>query len=292
MAVVGVLGVSLLAGLAVGIVEGVIDEWFSLFIVFPAIIGAAAGAAAMAMIGRRRLRAPLLALVLGAVGGVAGYGAEHGVHYLRFRSLINTEVKKERPTMTDDEIAAAREAWLVSETGHGGFRGFLEVAARQGVGLKHAGSSDKGVTLTGTAAWLVWAFELLIAAGVAGFMARRRAREPFCETCNAWYAAERTVASGGDGSKTKRKQLLSAIESGDVDGAAAVLASPASPKARFVLTSRACPQCGADVYCTLKLAAVQRRSQVKMSELESWLMMSGELTALTGALARAQPRSA
>jgi hypothetical protein len=287
-----VLGTAAAGGVITGVVEGLLDPWFSLFLIFPLLIGLAAGGAAAWMIGSRQLRAPLLAMLLAAVGGAAGYVAVHTVDYLRFRSHVAELVRHDQPAASDDAVAAAMDEFLVEQTGASGFRGYLDLAAREGVRVKHTGSSDEGFAFTGTAAWIVWLCEMLLAAGTAGWIAYGRARAPFCETCEVWYGPERPFASGGAGDKPAQRRFVAALDTGDLDAAAGVLAAPGAPLAKtnatFALTTTTCPRCMVDAHCALK-RVTSRRNKSQVSILETWLMARDEVTRFGEALARARP---
>jgi hypothetical protein len=285
-AVVAVAIAALAGGLIVGVLEGVVDRWFSLFLLFPALIGGAAGGGAAWMVRRQQLRAPVIALLVGMVAGGAGYVAAHTVDYVEFRAAVADSVRAEAPTMTDAAVSAAVDDAIVAVGGEPGVRGYLAIAAREGISVKHMGSADKGLAFTGLAAWLLWLAELLIAAGAGGFLAWAAAREPFCESCKAWYDREQVLAAGGSGTKDGRKALRSALELGDVAGMARALSGPPVRKASFVITSRTCPQCAVDAHCTLKRVTVAKKT--KVSILESWLMTKHEATQLRDAAT--QPR--
>jgi hypothetical protein len=285
-AIAAVLGAALVGGVAIGVIEGEIDDWFSLLVIFPLLIGLAAGGGAAWMVSRFQLRAPVLAAALAIIGAAAGYVGSHFVDYRQFRAGIQAEVGRGDPTVSDDEIAKAPDEVLVHETGSSGFRGYLDLAARQGVRIKRMSSSDDGTTFTGVAAWVVWVLELLLAAGTAAYLAFTRAREPFCEPCETWYGSARPIASGGNGTKDSRKTLVAALEAGDAASAAAVLAVPPGPKASFFLEASTCPRCSTDAHCTLK--HVRRKgSKTSVSTLEAWVMTSAELTGLSSAVERA-----
>ena len=286
LAIAAVLGGSLVGGVAIGVIEAEIDAWFSLLVIFPLLIGFAAGGGAAWMIGRFQLRAPVLAAALAIIGAATGYVGGHYVNYRQFRAGIEAEVSREDATASDDQIAKVPDEVLVHETGSSGFRGYLDLAAREGVHIKRMSASDDGTTFTGAAAWVVWLLELLLAAGGAAYLAFARAREPFCESCESWYGSARPIVSGGNGAKDSRKTLLAALEAGDVISAAAVLAVAPGPKASFYLEASTCPRCSTDAHCTLK--HVRRKgSKTSVSTLESWLMTSAELTGFSSALERA-----
>ena len=286
-----VLAASLLAGAILGAIEGVVSQWVSLFLVFPALIGAAAGAAAAGMVQRYKLRAPALALMLGFLGGVVGYTAEHVTTYLRFRSEMTAALGREQPAASDAEVSAELDRQLAAEVGAPGFRGYLALAAREGVRIKRASSNDDhGLAFEGTAAWILWGVELLIAAGIAAAVARARARAPFCEDCDAWYGPATPVASGGAGTKAMHRQMMSALEVGDVDGAARAFFGPRpKPHVMFQLSAATCGRCSGDAECRLDRVVVQKRTQ--QSKLSTWLMTRSELSQLTGAMARVTERA-
>jgi hypothetical protein len=285
-AIAAVLGASLAAGIAVGIAEGLLDAWFSLLVLFPLLIGLAAGGLASWGVARFQLRAPVLALLLGAAGGGAGYVATHAVNYLQLRSIVEDAMRDSNPAGAD--LHAAFDEALREKTGASGFRGYLALSAEQGVSIKRMGTSDKGIGLTGTGAWIMWLCELLIAAATAAFIAFGRAREPFCEGCEQWFGPALHVAAGGDGSKPARRELIAALDAGDVVRGAQVFATPPSAKGGFALLASSCPRCQIDAHCTLKQVVTAKRGQPRVTKLESWLMASTELKQLGDAIGRAQ----
>lgn len=286
-----VLGAAVIGGVVTGAIEGAVDQWFSLFVIFPLLIGLAAGGLAAWMVGRQQLRAPLLAMILAATGGAAGYVTVHTVDYLQLRSRVAAAVKEDHPAASELEISTATDAWLVSETGHAGFRGFLELAAREGVQVKRMSSTDNGISFTGTAAWIVWLCELVFAAAFAGFIARVRAKAPFCESCEVWYGPEQAFASGGTGGKPAQKEIMAALEAGDLDAAAGVLAAPPAPKATFAVTTTTCPRCTLDAHCILKRVTAAR-NKTRVATLDSWLMAREEVARLGEALAKRRSSAA
>lgn len=292
LAIPAVLGAAVLAGGLVGVIEGVVSRWFALFFVFPLLIGAVAGAAAAGMIGKFKLRAPMLALILAFLGGSAGYAAEQVTVYLQFRAEISKALKDANPTASDTEVAAHIDGLLTQEVGAPGFVGFLKVAAREGVSIKRMSASDpNGLKFTGTAAWILWGVELLVCAVVAGGIAFVRAREPFCEACDAWYGEAVPLASGGAGEKAAHAQMMAALDRGDPAAAAAAFHAPRQGRTHHVfhLGTRSCARCGGDVYLRLDRVTPARKAQRK--KLDAWLATSAERDQLKDALDRA-PRAA
>lgn len=290
-AIPAVLAASLLAGVALGVIEGLISRWLSLFLLFPMFIGIAAGVTAAAMVARFKLRSPALALLLGFAGGAAGYTAEHVTVYFQFRSELAAAIKQDQPAASDADLSAKIDELLTREVGASGFEGFLRISAREGVQVKRTGSTrDDGLSFKGTAAWILWAVELLGAAAIAAGVARSKARDPFCEDCDTWYGPAAPVAGGGAGSKPMQRQLLAALDTGDLDGAARAFHGPREPKSRaiFELTAATCPRCSGDAYCRLDRVVVQKK--VQRSKIATWMMHRPELSQLSAALQRANPR--
>jgi hypothetical protein len=217
------------AGAAAGVVESIVARWFHLLILFPLAAGLAVGAFAAWMIGRRRIRAPLLAALVAAAGGLTTQLAYHLTDYYRFRADVEDTVKKHGVTV--DEA-------LEETTGSPGFAGFMRFKAQQGVTLKRAGT---GTTVSGVGAFVLWGVEALLALGVAVAMARGRAREPFCERCRLWYGADETV-SVGSADDAHVRSVVAALDARDLPRAVASL-GPRAEDAQSSLTLRRCPRC-------------------------------------------------
>jgi hypothetical protein len=283
-AIAAVLIASVVAGVLTGVVEGIAARWLALFFVFPLLIGALAGAGARRAIDRFKLRAPAIALVLGVLGGTAGYLADHVTEYLSFRHDLARGLRASDPAITDAAIDAAIDRHLTQEAGAPGIVGFHELVARRGVTLKRE-SYDPGLKLTGTQAWILWLLELVTSAVVGGVIAFRRAREPFCENCENWFAREVTVQTNGAGTPEMRAQMIAAIERGDTDAAAIAFFGPRPAKYahRFHLTMRACPRGGRGVgYFQLYRLTPRRKTQKR--RLAHWLMSEPDRDRFTAAL--------
>ncbi|MGE0872830.1 MAG: hypothetical protein AB7P03_30020 [Kofleriaceae bacterium] len=289
MAVAAVFGAAVMGGVITGIVLGIISAWFSLFVVFPMLAGAGAAAAAAWMIGKHKLRAPMLALALGALGGTTAYLAVHAVGYLQFRAGALEAIHADDPTLGDDQASIELDRALEQEVGHAGVVGWLELAARRGISIKRIGSDRNDGTFTGGAAYVIWLLELLVATGMAGFIARHRANEPFCEACDRWFGAERAIAQGGSGSKADGKRIIRALEAGDLRDAATTFTSGRKPGSNFVLSARTCSHCEAEWACTLTVAGAERKA-TEVRKVKSWLFTRDEAARFIEAIASASPK--
>jgi hypothetical protein len=228
---------TLLAGIAGGVVEGVVGRYLiSLFIVFPLLLGLVAGGAAAWRVGVGKVRAPALAALAGLLGGLAGQVANDRLEYEFFRRDAAAEVRSGHP---DVDAGAILDEYLVEQTGQAGWTGFLELQAREGISIKRGGGH--GLKITGIGCYILWLVELLLAGGVALAMAYDRARQPFCERCKAWYALDEPIA---DGARDAWKQVVAALERGDIAGALAARGTPTA-KAKAALRLLQCATCEA-----------------------------------------------
>ncbi len=138
------------------------------------------------MIARKRLRAPMHAAAAAFLGAALGYAAMHVVDYERFRAraCCTRTTRRTRPRPPATPKSTTRSS---AQTGHGGFIGYLLLAADEGVAITNVGHGG-GIHFRGKAAWGLWLAELLFSAGCAGLLARARAAHPFCERCGVWFA--------------------------------------------------------------------------------------------------------
>ncbi|MFH1810778.1 MAG: hypothetical protein ABIJ09_18695 [Pseudomonadota bacterium] len=226
------LVVSSVAGVMAGAVEGVIMHLgFNLFIVFPAAIGLAAGAVGSRIIRTGKIRAPGQAALVVGLAALLGQGVTHVASYMMWRGEARAEVTTMRDrSLADPGLSAEDRAeiegttadaqvdqFLASEVGSTGFFGYLRFAAQVGVTIGRVGESeDKKPTLTGAGTYAVWGVEFAIALLVGLAMAYGKAREPFCETCKAWFD-QTLVLAVGDGKKAQLKQQQQALESEQFD---------------------------------------------------------------------------
>jgi hypothetical protein len=295
---IDVFGIASLAGIAAGAVEGFVDEWFSLLVFFPMLIGLAAGGAAMWMIGRKRLRAPMRAAGAAVLGAALGYTAMHVVDYERFRSRVAADVAADVAATADAGGVSPDEAIddsLVAETGHGGFVGYMYLAAQQGIAITSAGHSHgSDMTFSGMAAWGLWLAELLLAAGVAGAMGYKRAGHPFCEPCDAWFTdgGSNLVATPSVPGKKRVAGIVSAIDGAAIDAIGQAFALPATSSSAIVLVVRACTSCKDEMAATLRSVWHDGR-KAKSRDHATWVMARNEAQAIGDAVVRAraeQPR--
>lgn len=223
---------ALLVGAVAGTVEGLIAAWFDLLILFPMIIGLAAGFAASKVIVSSKVRAPALAGLMAALGGLAGQAVKQEIHYQRFlRSPAVAEFRQGNGPGVDEMLRAL--------TGKTGRAGYLALRAQEGTTLRRHGSS--GPTLRGTGFWILFGAEFLLSAGMAFGVAWAGASAPFCERCKKWYGPDTPLASGA-GDQQSVKASIVALEASDWKRFAASLGAPDTKAASAILVA-ACPGC-------------------------------------------------
>lgn len=253
--------VAVAAGLAVGAAEAFSAKYvISLLLIFPLLVGLAAGGFASKIVASGKVRAPGSAALLASLGALLGQGTMHYAGYQLWRSDVLGEIRSETatalsdPAISDEEKAEITQtnpgeqidAFLVIKYGHGGFIGYLQLAAESGISISQVGRSsgeDSSPTLTGVGVFALWGAEFILAAAVAFFMAYGRARQPFCEICGNWYA--RTVAIAvGNGQKEPVKNLIKTIDAADWASmlAPATLGTPTKGLSSVVLVDR-CATC-------------------------------------------------
>jgi hypothetical protein len=189
----------------------VVSGLFSLFILFPLLMGLGAGAAGGAIVEKRRIRAPLLAGAIAFVGGMGGWLTDHALTYVRFLADVEADI---------------------------GFFDFMQALARGGTDVvSHGHTTHHGETET----WVIWLLELFAAGGLVGFgMTFAAARKPFCEPCGSWYVPAGNVAVGNGADKAAARAEL---EKDDMDALARRSFSITNDADVLALAIERCPTC-------------------------------------------------
>lgn len=281
--------VSVAAGLAVGVVAGIISRFFHLIILFPIAEGMLVALVLNFGVRKLRLRAPLLAALVGALGGFAAWAGCFVTGYVSTRLEMRPDLTGRlaqdlgvAPEAVDPELVEALiDFGLASEGGKnpavqppsaGGGRAGHVAAFRGYVGLRAANTSigrggSKGSTIPPGAAYLLWLVELGLAAGVAGASARSTAQGAFCEACDQFYLGAKRFQLTTAG---RRPEAQAALSAGDVAALEALAAEDAKDKTVLLVVTR-CP-CGES---PCGVAAVQRVPGAKKGEVVDKVFWSG-----------------
>lgn len=231
--------ICLLAAVAGGAVEGLISRWISLLLLFPLLLGGIVGFAASRVIASSHVRAPWVAALIAGVAGLGAQLAVHAVQYVEFRYELGQQLAAVQPGV-DGAVGSLVDQVLQQETGQAGFGGYLQFRAKLGTEIKKAGQSS-GIKLEGTAFWVLFAVNFLLAGGIAASSAFTRANAPYCEPCQRWYEKHEHVASGS-ADKSAVAGTLRALDAGVVTEVPAVFGA-AKPDGVAVLQLLRCAGC-------------------------------------------------
>lgn len=242
------LGLALGGGLALGFAASFIRQWFYLVLLFPICIGVGLGAVSIFGINLGKVRNTFLAGLAGLVGACV---AMPSMHYFDYQRLL----KK-----VDEQIPGAQA--VVME--RFGFWDYMDAQARQGVTLGRARGANRkgGLNLGYYGSIAYWTAELFIVAGLAYFMARGSAADPFCTQCNCWKD-ERTLGR----LPLSADAAVALVQAGEIGALAAHL--PAAETGQVQVKMALCPRCGpeAPVDVALEHIATNAKGEEQTREL-------------------------
>jgi hypothetical protein len=175
---------------------------FYLIFLFPAVAGFIVGFAASGGTDIGKLRNPLVAGLIGLLGGVFAGGVYHYLSYqVSFKDSVREAVTAQSTaSVSEADIEKFAADYLRDEVQDTGFMGYLKLEAKQGISITR-GSSSSGIELKDAWAWGYFIIEVLIIAGLGAMMAMSAASEPFDERANAWFGP-RVYLGGAGGEHT------------------------------------------------------------------------------------------
>ncbi|MEM7314608.1 MAG: hypothetical protein AAF497_15790 [Planctomycetota bacterium] len=209
--------VGAVVALLVGLLAGVVGQFFYMVLLFPIAIGGAVAGAQVAIIGRSKVRNPLVCGFAGLISGFIAVATMHYVDYIVFqRDMAEASVKYQASVQAllemeqgpDRESFASALAQYDAETADAksvdSFVGYINWAAQQGVELSSATGRNSGSNLGYTGTYLYWLFESLIIAGMCVAMTGSRAARPFCIHCESWMPEKEIVTLNCDAKAASR----------------------------------------------------------------------------------------
>lgn len=232
------------SGIALGLIEGFISQWFNLLIIFPMLLGLGVGFAVTFVVEKKHVRAPVLATALAVLGAGLAHTAVHVAQYENFRSAALTAMRDEARVKGIDSAQVNDElldAVLERDTGSSGFMGYLKVASEQGTEVKRFGQSSGGLKMSGPLYWIMVLVDFAIAIGGAAYLAWSASTEPYCEGCERWYDAVESFPSGS-GDKAAVSATIDALERGSYAEVPQALGYPTA-KAASTLQLKRCRGC-------------------------------------------------
>ena len=274
------------AGLLLWAAENLLNIY--LIVLFPIIAAAIVGGALGLVVRAAKVRSPLFATLIGLLAGLLMYGTyQFAGYYITFRNDMR-EIFIENSGRTPTDAAFDRElnALMEDEVGSSGFIGYLQIVAEEGFSITRSfsssSSSSSGIELQGTAVWVYWGVELIVIMFITAALARKPAGEPFDEDDNAWYDAPELI---GIADKKAQKPLIDALESGDFQGAGAMLTVEDIKHPRTELYVRRSPVANGmpqDVYVTVNQAQRKGRTNVAKAGIISPTELDWVLGAMQG----------
>jgi hypothetical protein len=245
-----------LLGAALGFVAHYVSQWFYLILIFPVVIGLALGAVGHRMVKSGRVRNPLLGGLAGFVGGVLAMTMMHYFDFESFKKAIANRQPEFVAFATKSADARAEEYRIRDITGndrdeveiavgaYNSFPKYMDMQAREGVELKKAASSGKGMNLGYYGSYTYWIIEVLIVAGITFGMVKGATAEPYCRPCGQWKKPNVLGFFKGDAGAA-----ASAVAAGDLE--ALRQADPTPDVTNVRLTAAGCAtatdQCAIDV---------------------------------------------
>ncbi len=193
-----ILGAGAVAAAAVALGLYVASRTFYPIVLAPIIAGLIVGVP----IGKAALAGKVRSTVLiGLAGLLAGVGGVIGYHYLSYSIGFPNDIRSELEFVgapTDDEtVERTRSFILEDETGSDGFLAFVKLEAQNGLTVSGSSSSDSGIALEGTAAWIYYGVEALIIAAVSLFTARVSGTAEWDEETRQFFTKRKSQGFAG-----------------------------------------------------------------------------------------------
>jgi hypothetical protein len=254
-----VVGVAV--AVAAGVLAAFVGRFFYAVLIFPLFIGAAVGAAQAWAVRHTKIRTPIACGAAGLIAGVVAVVTIHYVEYTDFQgamseAALDEEALREAIASTPDaeEQEYLKEALELSQVFSAdarkvnSFTSYLDWSARQGVEISSSRGSSTPLNLGYTGTYIYWGVEALIVALISAAMARSRAGEPFCITCDAWKTQRELGVV-----PAKAKAVSEIVEAGRLTDLPALAAVPGEQTAISVYQ---CPCCAKEEEVVLQVDSI------------------------------------
>ncbi|WP_299487162.1 hypothetical protein [Acaryochloris sp. IP29b_bin.137] len=269
---VWLLALSTLGGVVVGGAIAFIARWLYLLLIFPALMGFTSGGSTAIAIKRGKVRNPWVGLLFGLLTGLITYGSYQGGEYFFTQQSFAKQIEAEFGQDIDPaEANALIDAFWQEQTGSSGFLGYLKYAAKQGISIGRVGSSGDGLPLNETFTWLYWLIELAIIEAISLAIAKPAAEEPFCETCEQWYAQGQRIGTVAD---DRSEIFLNTVQADQMVQAATYIQAKTVAHPRLEVDLRQCSGCDRGEVAL----EVQRYSENKEGEGKRSQVLMGMLS--------------
>jgi hypothetical protein len=218
------MGVGMTTALTVGVLAGIIGQYFYMVLIFPLVIGGVVGGAQVLMIDKSRIRNPMICGVSGLLAGIVAVVAMHYVDYFVFQQSMKddaaqfAELLQGSADLEDGDpflealVEYQNDPEIIEANNIDSFIGYVDWSAKQGVELSSATSTSSGSNLGYIGTYVYWGFEALVIAGLCVMMTRKRSAQPFCVACDRWMKETELIALN-----CEAKSAVKALGSGQLD---------------------------------------------------------------------------
>jgi hypothetical protein len=280
------LSYGLVTAAIVGGILFAIDHYigFYLIVLFPIFAGFIVSFALSQGITAGKIRNAGVAMLLGAICGLATMGVYHFLNYqIGFKNDIKNAISQGGSSVTDQVEQGAEDLFLTQEVKQTGFMGFLTYQAKQGITITRS-SSRSGLTLTDGWAWGYFGIEVLIVIFIAGMIASSTAGEPFDERSNAWYGnAVHVLSAPFEHAQT----IQNALKNGSFEEAGRLMTRDTIAAPKLDLAARSTPDGHPEtIVLELKEVTLDSKKNEKTNKLETGMVTQAELESIMAVAVR------
>lgn len=271
------LGIGAVAAVALAAAVHFLGRLIYLVLLFPVLWGAVVGGLQVIAIKKGKCRSAAVAAVIGLLCGVGSYGVFQVLQNRHTRSAMSEALAGKLKT----DGTAVYDAYLEQEFGGKGFAGQLAHRASLGMSISRTGSGggDKKPMITGVGMYIYWLIEVLIVAGFAAALPAAAAREPFCESCQEWYAKKEVGRVPAESIEKTREALARK------DASAIAAGGSAADPACGVLSFDECLKCReANVRVRLESVLKDKRGKVTKKVVHDDMVTRREADAIAAAM--------
>jgi hypothetical protein len=275
------LALTLIGAVLMGGVLYAVDHYlrFYLIVLFPGIAGGVAGAMLAAGVRSGKLRNGAITALIALVGAVVLLGTYHFAAYeFALKDEVRQFLTSQNASATPQAVASATDEFLRSETGTGGFLGFLQLEAKQGISItRSSSSSGSGLELKGVWYWVYAGVEFAVVFFLIYALGSGAANEPFNERNQQWFGVGKTVLNAP---LEAAPGIIAALQANDLETAGAHLQRDPVPLPRVELSVRQTQTPDPDnVFVTFQSVAQNGKNEVR-NAIKSGLITQAELERL------------
>ncbi|RYG64826.1 hypothetical protein EON80_18490 [bacterium] len=246
----------------IGIVYHFVARYLDLLVIFPVLVGVVTGGFLSALALKNKVRSVAAVAFVGVLCGLACYTSREFSDSLYAReSMIGAAVKALGGNKLSQEMAIDK-TFRTMYTPVGFFPLYLQSSARRGVSISSSHGGGK-TPIRGWGFWALFVFEGLLITGTSAAVAASQAKQPYCEPCDDWYSAEKTVTRVHPDLGDAAVKL---VESRDFAGLGALRGEGATDTMHCDVKVAQCDKCGTG---NLTIVSTQDKSSKTLLESKS-----------------------